>query len=169
MLEAALNKLVIYTSPSAFPNPQRVRLPVHEKGIADQLEERVLDMAPVGEQRGWRRLARNPWGETPTLELPKGGYLAESVAVARCTARPPAETAADRTRDGDPHAAERPRLRPGRGLRRRPRLHVDGTADTVLSLQGLRCTNPASSPPPPVAVGLFLRQRSRCAVASREG
>jgi glutathione S-transferase len=83
MLEAALNKLVIYTSPSAFPNPQRVRLLVHEKGIADQLEERVLDMAPVGEQRGWRHLARNPWGETPTLELPEGGYLAESVAIAR--------------------------------------------------------------------------------------
>ncbi len=78
-----MDKLILYTSPSAFPNPQRVRLLMHEKGIAQHVEERVLDMAPGGEQRGWRHLKRNPWGETPTLELPDGGYLAESVAIAR--------------------------------------------------------------------------------------
>lgn len=78
-----MDTLILYTSPSAFPNPQRVRLLVHEKGIAQHVEERLLDMAPVGEQRGWRHLKRNPWGETPTLELPGGGYLAESVAIAR--------------------------------------------------------------------------------------
>ncbi len=65
-----MDKLTLYTSPSAFPNPQRVRLLMHEKGIAQHVEERVLDMAPGGEQRGWRHLKRNPWGETPTLELP---------------------------------------------------------------------------------------------------
>ncbi len=78
-----MDKLTLYTSPSAFPNPQRVRLLMHEKGIAQHVEERVLDMAPGGEQRGWQHLKRNPWGETPTLELPGGGYLAESVAIAR--------------------------------------------------------------------------------------
>lgn len=75
--------LRLFTSPSVFPNPQRVRLLIHEKGIANQVEEVLLDMAPAGEQRGWRHLKRNPWGETPTLELPGGGYLAESVAIAR--------------------------------------------------------------------------------------
>ncbi len=43
----------LYTSPSAFPNPQRLRLFMHEKSIADTVEEVVCDMVPVGEQRGW--------------------------------------------------------------------------------------------------------------------
>ena len=76
-------KLRLYTSPSAFPNPQRVRLFLHEKGIADAFDEVVYDMAPGGEQRHWRHLKMNPWGETPTLEFEDGSYLSESVAVAR--------------------------------------------------------------------------------------
>ena len=76
-------KLRLFTSPSAFPNPQRLRLFIHEKGIADQFEEVILKMAPEGEQRQWQHLKRNPWGETPTLELAEGGYLAESAAIAR--------------------------------------------------------------------------------------
>ncbi len=76
-------KLRLFTSPAAFPNPQRVRLLVQEKGIADRIDEVMLDMAPGGEQRGWTHLKRNPWGETPTLELPDGGYLAESAAIGR--------------------------------------------------------------------------------------
>jgi glutathione S-transferase len=64
--------LRLFTSPSAFPNPQRLRLFLHEKGIADQFEERVYDMTPGGEQRQWPHLKMNPWGETPTLELPDG-------------------------------------------------------------------------------------------------
>ncbi len=78
-----MNKMRLFTSPSAFPNPQRVRLLMHEKGISSEIEEVVLDMAPAGEQRGWKHAKRNPWGETPTLELADGGYLAESVAIAR--------------------------------------------------------------------------------------
>ncbi len=78
-----MDRLTLYTSPSVFPNPQRVRLLIHEKGIADRIEERLLAMAPAGEQRGWGHLKRNPWGETPTLELPGGGYLAESAAIGR--------------------------------------------------------------------------------------
>jgi glutathione S-transferase len=76
-------KLRIYTSPSAFPNPQRVRLFVHEKGIADQFDEVIYDMAPGGDQRKWPHLKKNPWGETPALELEDGSYLSESVAIAR--------------------------------------------------------------------------------------
>ena len=76
-------RLRLYTSPGAFPNPMRVRLLMFEKGIADELEEVVMDMTPVGEQRGWRHLQRNPWGESPTLEFADGSYLAESVAIAR--------------------------------------------------------------------------------------
>ncbi|GAA5937833.1 glutathione S-transferase family protein [Sporobolomyces koalae] len=76
-------KLVIYTSPAVFVNPQRIRLLAHEKGIADQLDEKVLDMTPVGEQRGWRHLKVNPYGETPALVLPDGTNLSEAVAIAR--------------------------------------------------------------------------------------
>ena len=76
-------KLRTYTSPSAFPNPQRVRLLVHEKGIADQFEEVVYDMAPGGDQRKWPHLKMNPWGATPTPQLEDGSYLSESVSVAR--------------------------------------------------------------------------------------
>jgi glutathione S-transferase len=77
------SKLHVFTSPSAFPNPQRLRLFMHEKGIADQFQETIYDMAPVGEQRGWRHLKMNPWGETPTLELADGSYISETAAVVR--------------------------------------------------------------------------------------
>ena len=77
------SKLRLFTSPSAFPNPQRLRLFLHEKGIADQFEERIYDMSPVGEQRQWPHLKMNPWGETPTLELADGSYLAETAAIVR--------------------------------------------------------------------------------------
>ncbi|MBE7211264.1 MAG: glutathione S-transferase N-terminal domain-containing protein, partial [Gluconacetobacter diazotrophicus] len=75
--------LTLYTSPSAFPNPQRLRLFIHEKGIADRFAEVVYDMTPGGEQRGWKHLKMNPWGETPTLALPGGGFLSETGAVVR--------------------------------------------------------------------------------------
>lgn len=75
--------LRLFTSPSAFPNPQRVRLFMHEKGIADPFDERIYDMTPVGEQRQWRHLKMNPWGETPTLELSDGTTLAETDAIVR--------------------------------------------------------------------------------------
>jgi glutathione S-transferase len=76
-------KLRLFTSPSAFPNPQRLRLFMHEKGIADQFEERVYDMTPGGEQRQWPHLKMNPWGETPTLQLEDGSVLAETDAIVR--------------------------------------------------------------------------------------
>ena len=60
------DKLKLFTSPSAFPNPQRLRIFMHEKGIAGHFDETIYDMSPVGEQRGWQHLKMNAWGETPT-------------------------------------------------------------------------------------------------------
>ena len=76
-------KLRLFTSPSAFPNPQRLRIFMHEKGIADQFNEHVYDMTPVGEQRQWRHLKMNPWGETPTLKIADGSFISETAAIAR--------------------------------------------------------------------------------------
>ena len=47
-------KLKVFTSPSAFPNPQRLRLFQFEKGINQHIEEVVYDMAPGGDQRQWQ-------------------------------------------------------------------------------------------------------------------
>jgi glutathione S-transferase len=76
-------RLRLFTSPSAFPNPQRLRLLIHEKGIADHFEEVIYDMSPGGDQRKWPHLKMNPWGETPTLQLADGTYLAETDGIAR--------------------------------------------------------------------------------------
>lgn len=75
--------LRLFTSPSAFPNPQRLRLFMHEKGIADHFAEQIYDMTPGGEQRQWPHLKMNPWGETPTLHLADGSFLSETAAIAR--------------------------------------------------------------------------------------
>jgi glutathione S-transferase len=75
--------LRLFTSPSAFPNPQRLRLFAHEKGIAHLFDEVIYDMAPGGEQRHWRHLKMNPWGETPTLLLADGTMLSETAAIVR--------------------------------------------------------------------------------------
>lgn len=77
------HRLKLFTAPSAFPNPQRLRLFMHEKGIAGEIDEVIYDMAPGGEQRKWQHLKMNPWGETPTLALADGSYLSESRAIAR--------------------------------------------------------------------------------------
>lgn len=76
-------KLRILTSPSAFPNPQRLRLFLHEKDIAWHFAETVYDMAPGGEQRKWPHLKFNPWGETPTLLLADGSSLSETAGIIR--------------------------------------------------------------------------------------
>jgi len=84
-LEAIMSatKLRIFTSPSAFPNPQRVRLFMYEKGITHHVDETIYDMTRVGEQRGWPHLNMNPWGETPTLQLADGTFISETAAIVR--------------------------------------------------------------------------------------
>lgn len=76
-------RLRVFTSPSAFPNLQRLRLFMFEKGIENELEEIIYDMTPGGEQRKWSHLKMNSWGETPTLELDDESYLAETPAIVR--------------------------------------------------------------------------------------
>ena len=46
--QVSMGSLRLFTSPSAFPNPQRLRIFLHEKGIADQLN----DMGETPEQQG---------------------------------------------------------------------------------------------------------------------
>jgi len=65
---------------------------MEEKGIRNQCEEIILTMAPIGQQRGWEHLKRNPWGETPALEMPDGSVLAEASAIARYRGIPSNET-----------------------------------------------------------------------------
>ena len=73
----------LFTSLSVFPNPQRLRLFMYEKGIAGEVEEVLYDMTPGGDQRKWQHLKMNPWGETPTLLFEDGTSLSESPAIAR--------------------------------------------------------------------------------------
>jgi glutathione S-transferase len=80
---ASTASLRLFTSPSAFPNPQRLRIFLHEKGIADQFDEQVYNMSPIGEQRQWKHLKMNSWGETPTLQLADGSFISETAAVVR--------------------------------------------------------------------------------------
>ncbi|WP_197972038.1 hypothetical protein [Sphingomonas paucimobilis] len=68
-------------------NPQRPHIFRHDEGIADRFEEQVYDMSPVGEQRQWKQLKMNPWGETPTLELAEGSCISETAAVVRGSVR----------------------------------------------------------------------------------
>ena len=58
---ASTASLRLFTSPSAFPNPQRLRIFLHEKGIADQFDEQVYNMSPVGEQRQWKQQRPDGW------------------------------------------------------------------------------------------------------------
>ena len=75
----------LHTSPSAFPNPQRLRLFMHEKGIADRFEEVDLRHgARAASSASWPHLKMNPWGETPTLRARRRqGYLSETAAIVR--------------------------------------------------------------------------------------
>ncbi|KIJ28779.1 hypothetical protein M422DRAFT_37207 [Sphaerobolus stellatus SS14] len=54
-----------------------------EKGILDQYEEEIMDMAVIGEQKGWRHKKVNPCAEAPVLELSDGTYLSETAAIAQ--------------------------------------------------------------------------------------
>jgi glutathione S-transferase len=62
------------------PSPRRVRMFAAEKGIALDIVE--IDIAAGAHQRP-EYLAINPRAELPTLELPDGSHLAESIAICR--------------------------------------------------------------------------------------
>jgi glutathione S-transferase len=63
---------------SIGPNPRAVKMFIAEKGL--DIERVDLDL-PGGENRQPPHLARNPAGQTPTLELDDGTWLAEITAI----------------------------------------------------------------------------------------
>ncbi len=69
----------IYNS-SLAPNPRRLRIFVAEKGLKIPTEE--IDIF-TGQNRTPERLAKNPAGGLPFIELDDGTHLAESVAICR--------------------------------------------------------------------------------------
>lgn len=71
----------LYQDPRA-PNPRRVRIFLHEKGLLDQVE-RVDVLINDRAHQTPEHLARHPLGLVPVLELDDGRRLRESVAICR--------------------------------------------------------------------------------------
>lgn len=65
---------------AAFPNPARVRIALHEKGVADQLDYVHVDV-PAGEHRTAAFMAKNPSASVPVLELDCGTFISECTAI----------------------------------------------------------------------------------------
>lgn len=63
---------------SMGPNPKVVRMFLAERGI--KIERVTLDLMS-GENRGEAHLARNPSGQSPTLELDDGTFVSEITAI----------------------------------------------------------------------------------------
>lgn len=71
----------LYQDPRA-PNPRRVRIFLHEKGLLDRVE-RVDVLINDRAHQTPEHLARHPLGLVPVLELDDGRRLRESVAICR--------------------------------------------------------------------------------------
>lgn len=70
----------LYTAADPAPNPRRIRLFLHDKG----LDIASTDLSLMrGEHKAVEALARNPRGQVPFLELDDGRVLAETVAICR--------------------------------------------------------------------------------------
>ncbi|KIZ47414.1 MULTISPECIES: glutathione S-transferase [Rhodopseudomonas] len=63
---------------SIGPNPRLVRMFIAEKGLS--IPTQPVDIR-AGENRQPEHLARNPHGQTPTLELDNGSFLSEVTAI----------------------------------------------------------------------------------------
>ncbi len=65
---------------AAFPNPARVRIALHEKGLTDKVEFVNVDV-PNGEHRKPEFVAKNPSASVPVLELDCGTHISECTAI----------------------------------------------------------------------------------------
>lgn len=63
---------------SVGPNPKMVRMFISEMGISVDMQD--IDLRQ-GDNRQAEHLARNPSGQTPTLELDDGSYVSEITAI----------------------------------------------------------------------------------------
>ena len=72
--------MLFFDSPNPAPNPRRVRIFAHEKGIA--LPTQTVSII-AREQKAPEFLAVNSRGQTPALQLDDGSVLTESVAICR--------------------------------------------------------------------------------------
>lgn len=64
------------------PNPRRVRVYLHEKGLLDDIEFVQLDLQK-GENLTPEFKAMNPMGKVPVLQLDDGTCIAETMAICR--------------------------------------------------------------------------------------
>ena len=64
---------------SVGPNPRVVRMFAAERGAS--LGEKITVDLRGGENRQPAHLARNPFGQMPTLELDDGSFIAEITAI----------------------------------------------------------------------------------------
>lgn len=72
--------MMFFDSPNPAPNPRRVRIFAHEKGVA--LPSQTVSIIKR-EQKSPEYKALNPRGQTPALQLDDGTVIAESVAICR--------------------------------------------------------------------------------------
>jgi len=64
----------------AFPNPMRVRIALHEKGVFDKVTFVPVDV-PAGEHISDAFRALNPGASVPLLELDDGTCISECTAI----------------------------------------------------------------------------------------
>jgi glutathione S-transferase len=69
----------IYDRPG-FPNPARIRIVTHHKGLDSQIQFVNVDLI-AAEHKQPAYLAKNPLGTVPTLELDDGTLIGESAAI----------------------------------------------------------------------------------------
>lgn len=72
--------MMFFDSPNPAPNPRRVQIFAHEKGIT--LPSQTVSIIKR-EQKSPEFTALNPRGQTPALQLDDGTVIAESVAICR--------------------------------------------------------------------------------------
>ena len=72
--------MLLYDSANPAPNPRRVRIFLHEKGIEVPRQDVSI---PRREQKADAYLAVNPLGQTPALVLDDDSVLTESTAICR--------------------------------------------------------------------------------------